>query len=197
MDKIAQYYEKYSDIIAEFTEERIQERFQDFYMAYEDFIDHMGIQEDVRINSYTLMHAVLDYFTDISRLKKFHKIKRINAFKIMAYELSWIIRRKPLQILKDEDEYDDKRKAEELVYINEKFVLSYIMSYFTQLVGNDFYDTLNEKNKACIDGYIDSLFYYLKYRNCSSQTLEFALLSFGAGVAATNIKIDFSEEMEF
>lgn len=124
------------------------------------------------------MHAVLDYFTDISRLKKFHKIKRTNSFKIIAYELSWLIRRKPLQILQDNEE--------KLVYINEKFILSYVMSYFTQLVGFDFYDKLEEKNRKIIDGYIDSFYYYLKYRNCSSQALEFALLSFGAGVAATN-----------
>lgn len=197
MDKITQNYELYSDIISEFTEARIQERFQDLYNAYEAFITEMGLEEDVRINSYTLMHAILDYFADISRLKKFHKIKRINTFKIMAYELSWLIRRKPLQIIKDEDELEDRPKAESLVFINEKFVLSYVVSYFTELIGHDFYETLNEHNKACFDGYLDSLFYYLKYRNCNSQTLEFALLSFGAGIAATNVKINFSEEIEF
>jgi hypothetical protein len=196
MDKIAQSYELYSDIISEFTEERIQERFQDFYDAYDDFIEKMHLKKVIRINSYTLWHAVLDYFTDISRLKKFHKIKRINTFKIMAYELSWLIRRKPLQIIVDEDAHKDRAKAEALVFINEKFVLSYIVSYFTELIGYDFYETLNEHNKACFDGYLDSLFYYLKYRNCSSQALEFALLSFGAGIAATNVKIAFSEERE-
>ena len=197
MDKITQSYELYSDIISEFTEKRIQERFQDFYDAYDDFIKKMHLKKVVRINSYTLWHAVLDYFTDISRLKKFHKIERVNTFKIMAYELSWLIRRKPLQIVVDEDEQEDRAKAEALVFINEKFVLSYIVSYFTKLIGYDFYETLNEQNKACFDGYLDSLFYYLKYRNCSSQTLEFALLSFGAGIAATNVKIAFSEEREY
>ena len=197
MDKIAQSYESYSDIISEFTEKRIQERFQDLYEAYDDFIEKMQLKKVIHINSYTLWHAVLDYFTDISRLKKFHKNERINSFKIMAYELSWLIRRKPLQIIEDEDAHEDREKAEGLVFINEKFVLSYIVSYFTKLIGYDFYETLNEHNKACFDGYLDSLFYYLKYRNCSSQTLEFALLSFGAGIAATNVKIAFSEEREY
>lgn len=178
MDKISILYDDYSDIVSEFGKHRIQERFQDLCVAYNKFIEERKINEYVRLNSFTLMHAVLDYFTDISRLKKFHKIKRTNSFKIIAYELSWLIRRKPLQILEDD--------KEELVYINEKFILSYVMSYFTQLVGFDFYDKLEEKNKKAIDGYIDSFYYYLKYRNCSSQALEFALLSFGAGVAATN-----------
>ena len=178
MDKISTLYDNYSDIINEFGKSKIQERFQDLYIAYNKFIEDKQVNNSVQLNSFTFMHAVLDYFTDISRLKRFHKIKRTNSFKIIAYELSWLVRRKPLQILEDD--------KEELVYINEKFILSYIMSYFTQLVGFDFYDKLEEKNKKAFDGYVNSLYYYLKYRNCSSQSLEFALLSFGAGVAAAN-----------
>ena len=178
MDKISTLYDNYSDIINEFGKSKIQERFQDLYIAYNKFIEDKQVNNSVQLNSFTLMHAVLDYFTDISRLKRFHKIKRTNSFKIIAYELSWLVRRKPLQILEDD--------KEELVYINEKFILSYIMSYFTQLVGFDFYDKLEEKNKKAFDGYVNSLYYYLKYRNCSSQSLEFTLLSFGAGVAAAN-----------
>lgn len=181
MDKIAIVYDGYGDILDEFGEERIQERFQDLYVAYQKFIKDLKIEDNVKINAYTLMHAVLDYFTDISRLKKFHKIVKTNSFKIMAYEISWLLRRKPLQILKDE--------TEELVYINEKFVLSYIMSYFSKLVGADFYNKLSDENRKVIDGYMDSLYYYLKYRSCNSQALELALLSFGAGVGATNFKL--------
>lgn len=132
----------------------------------------------MKLNSFTLMHAVLDYFSDISRLKKFHKIRKTNTFKIMAYEVSWLLRRKPLQILQDE--------KEELVYINEKYILSYILLYFSRLVGEEFYDELDENNRKIFDGFIDTLYYYLKYRNCNSQSLEFALISFGAGVVATN-----------
>lgn len=178
MDKISILYDDYSDIVSEFGENRIQERFQNLCVAYKKFIEERNLEKYIKLNSYTLMHAVLDYFTDISRLKKFHKINRTNSFKIIAYEISWLIRRKPLQILEDE--------KEELVYINEKFILSYIMSYFEQLVGNGFYDKLDERNQNAIDGYIESLYYYLKYRNCNSQALELALLSFGAGVVSTN-----------
>lgn len=177
MDKISILYDDYTDIVSEFGKDRIQERFQDLCVAYQKFIADRKLEKEVKLNTYTLMHAVLDYFTDISRLKKFHQIKRTNSFKIIAYELNWLLRRKPLQILEDD--------KEELVYINEKFVLSYIMSYFEQLVGKGFYDRLKKTNQDAIEGYIDSLYYYLKYRNCSSQALEFALLSFGAGVAAT------------
>lgn len=128
-----------------------------------------------------MQHAILDYFTDISRLKKFHQIKRVNTFKVTAYQVNWLLRRKPIQIVRDEEE--------KLIYINEKFILSHIMARFTNIIGYDFYSQLNPANKAVIDGYIHSLFYYLKYRNCSSQVLEFALLSIGAGVAACNIEL--------
>ncbi len=132
------------------------------------------------------MHAVLDYFTDISRLKHFHKITRTNSFKVISYEISWLLRRKPLQVLED--------GREELVYINEKFVLSYIMSYLTHLVGTDFYDDLKPKNQEAFDGFIDSLYYYLKYRNCNSQALELALLSFGAGIVAANHDLNMNTD---
>lgn len=181
MGKIENLYDDYSDILAEFGKDRINNRFQNFCTAYQEFVVVSHIENDVTLNSFSLLHAVLDYFTDISRLKKFHKIEHTNSFKIVAYEISWLLRRKPIQILKDE--------TEELVYVNEKFVLSYVMSYFTKLVGSDFYDGLRENNKRVIDGYVNSLYYYLKYRNCNSQTLEFALLSLGAGIAATNTEL--------
>lgn len=42
--------------------------------------------------------AIMDYFTDVYRLKEFHKIKNINMIKIVAYEVYWILKRKPIQI---------------------------------------------------------------------------------------------------
>lgn len=182
MDKISHLYEDYADILKEFGKKRIQDRFYYLYSSYEKFIIDGGLSEDVHINDFTLMHAILDYFTDVSRLKRFHKISRINTFKVVSYEISWLLRRKPLQVLTDDNE--------ELVYINEKFILSYIISYLTQLVGVDFYEDLTPANQKSFDGFIDSLYYYLKYRNCSSQALELALLSFGAGVVAANHSLD-------
>lgn len=186
MDKIELLYDNYKDICEEFGAVTIRERFQDFYAAYDEFININKLNGKVRLNTHSLLHAILDYFTDISRLKSFHKIKRINSFKITAYEISWILRRKPLQIIQDD--------TEELVYINEKFVLSYVMNYFTKLIGYDFLPTLKEENTKAVKGYINSLYYYLKYRNCNSQILEFALLSIGAGIAATNCEL--SNEMK-
>lgn len=189
MGKIEILYDDYEDIYQEFGENTIRERFQNFCVAYEEFIHDNELEGKVKLNSHSLIHAVLDYFTDISRLKSFHKIKRTNSFKVTAYEVSWLLRRKPLQILQD--------NVEELIYINEKFVLSYIMNYFSQLVGYDFLVGLKEENGKAVKGYIDSLYYYLKYRNCNSQTLELALLSIAAGIAATNCELSIEMQNSF
>lgn len=99
MDKISHLYDDYVDILKEFGKNRIQERFSDIYMAYQKYIQDNSLENTVRINDFTLMHAILDYFTDISRLKRFHKISHTNSFKVVSYEISWLLRRKPLQVL--------------------------------------------------------------------------------------------------
>ncbi len=184
MDKIAILYETYHDIVEEFGESVIQERITNLIVAYDEFIDLKHLRDSVKLDTYILTHAILDHFTDLSRLKSFHHIMKENIFKVKSYELSWLLRRKPLQIVGCE--------GEETVYVNEKFVLSYIMTFFTELVGYDFYKALQQTNQRVFDGYIDSLYYYLKFRNCNPQALELALLSFGAGLAASNIALPIS-----
>ena len=66
---------------------------------------------------------MLDYFTDISRLKHFHQAKHINSLKVISYETYWLLRRKPIQILV-EDETSDA-----MAFLNEKFVFSRIAKY--------------------------------------------------------------------
>lgn len=183
MDKISHLYVEYDDIVKEIGRKKVRERFNDLYVEYDEFIKQQAECDILRINDYTLMHSVLDYFTDVSRLKHFHSIGYTNLYKTKAYEISWLLRRKPIQIISDND-------CDSVVYINEKFVLSHIMSYFVSLVGKDFYSDLSEEGVRAFDGYIDSLYYHLKYRNCSSQTLEIILLSFGAGIVATGNKLN-------
>ena len=115
MDKIQEIYEGYGDIVQKVGLERIIQRHMDLYQAYKDFIDTEKIADKVKINSFMLAHAIMDYFTDICRLKEFHKIEYTNSYKTIAYEICWLLRRKPLQVLEDEEE--------SLVYINEKFIL--------------------------------------------------------------------------
>lgn len=171
MDKIQEIYESYGDIVEKVGLKKIIDRHMDLYQSYKDFIETEGLTEKVKINSFILAHAIMDYFTDITRLKDFHKIDFTNTYKTIAYEICWLLRRKPLQVMADEDE--------SLVYINEKFILSYTISF---LVQNEKWELMNKLKMKSFDGFIESFYYHLKYRNCNAQTLELALLSFKAGL---------------
>ena len=136
-------------------------------------VRHLGIREKIQISESLLSHAVLDYFTDISRLKHFHQAKHINSLKVISYETYWLLRRKPIQILV-EDETSDA-----MAFLNEKFVFSRIAKY---LMGDGKRVILSPETKKGFLNYLDSLFYYLKYRNYDAEMLEMMLMGFKAGV---------------
>ena len=92
----------------------------------------------------------------------------------MAYEISWLLRRKPIQVLEDQ--------REDLVYINEKFILSYAVNFLTTSKESIRYQDLSKVRQQCFNGFIESFYYHLKYRNCGAQSIELALLRFEAGM---------------
>ena len=157
MNTIEKIYTNYDGLLEEFSEEVIQSRYAVFYEEIESL----------------LSHAVLDYFTDISRLKHFHQAKHINSLKVISYETYWLLRRKPIQILV-EDETSDA-----MAFLNEKFVFSRIAKY---LMGDGKRVILSPETKKGFLNYLDSLFYYLKYRNYDAEMLEMMLMGFKAGV---------------
>ena len=54
------------------------------------------LEEIAYIHEMALTHAIMDYFSDIQRLKDCQKIKHVNEIKIKAYETFWLLKRKPL-----------------------------------------------------------------------------------------------------
>jgi hypothetical protein len=170
MNTIEKIYTNYDGLLEEFSEEVIQSRYAVFY---EEFAKSLGIREKIQISESLLSHAVLDYFTDISRLKHFHQAKHINSLKVISYETYWLLRRKPIQILV-EDETSDA-----MAFLNEKFVFSRIAKY---LMGDGKRVILSPETKKGFLNYLDSLFYYLKYRNYDAEMLEMMLMGFKAGV---------------
>lgn len=163
-------YVEFADEIEKFTEKKIQERFQRLLESAHSFIQGMGYNDHVVCNETLLMYAVLGYFSDINRLKEFHKINRVNAIKKLAYETVWLLKRKPLQV---KDTNDQK-----YAFCNEQFAFSQITFWLSQNDEENSTEILAFKD---LKFFSDSLFYHLKYRNYDPQVLELAFVSFMAG----------------
>jgi hypothetical protein len=163
-------YVGYTKEIEAFTEKRIVDRYHRLLVSAQDFIQGMGYNDHVVCNETLLMLTVLGYYSDIIRLKDFHEIDRANDIKILAYETSWLLKRKPLQI---KDTNNQKYS-----FCNEQFAYSQITLWLkkenvqkgTEILAND-----------GLQFFSDNLFYHLKYRNHDPQTLELMLVSFMAG----------------
>lgn len=172
MNNIESIYLNYDRIFSEFSEEVIQGRYTFLYKECIHFLDSMNLKGKVRIDETILMHTVLDYFSDVSRLKSFHKIFHINEIKVISYETYWLLRRKPLQVIKEETEGDS------LSFINEKFAFSRIAAFLVHRQGHL---VLNDIDKKSFLNYLDTLYYFLKYRQYDPQVLELMILGFRAG----------------
>ena len=94
----------YKDVLTEFGEEKVAQRYDNILDQMNAFIRRNKWENKVTICSAALNQFVIDYFTDIYRLKKFHKIDLANYIKITAYTAYWLVRRKPLQVIEDDPE---------------------------------------------------------------------------------------------
>lgn len=104
----------YSELLESFGKQKVEQRYTTLYEYIEAFIERSNYMNQVNIADSVLNQAVIDYFEDIRRLKEFHLIETVNSLKIHAYTAYWILRRKPLQIIKDDV------KDVELAFVNEK-----------------------------------------------------------------------------
>jgi hypothetical protein len=169
MNNIESVFVEYSSLITEFGESKLVSRYETLLDIIADFKLKMDYGDNVYVNEIILLYAMCDYFSDISRLKLFHKIDRINEVKIASYEIYWLLKRKPLQV---------KADNKELAYVNEQFALSRIIHYLS----NNEEKSLRTLNNDELDFFVNTLFYYLKYRPLDAQALEMFLISFNAGI---------------
>lgn len=135
-----------------------------------DFYEQNHLEGKVYFNDEIFKHFLIDFLTDLSRLKPFHEIDFVNYIKFNSYAASWIIKRKPFQLIEGgNDEY---------IYINEVFALTLLLQ-----AGGCYQDGVNylEKEYEEIVSDVKQIYYHLKYRNTNPQTLELLLkgLDFG------------------
>lgn len=161
---------------------KFEKRFTSLLNDVLAFINEAGLKEKVTINELALGYMLVDYFEDIRRLKIFHKIEHVNSIKIIAYTSYWFLRRKPIQLLEQE---------KELMYVNERFILAYIMDFMS---GNAQVPILLRENEG-LKSFSEALFYYLKYRFHEANGLEMILTAFFAGQIYQERGTDLSDKL--
>ncbi len=183
MMSIHTQYEKPQELIDAFCgeDDKFHSRYAAIYADMMNYITESGYQDKVRVNELTLGYALVDYFEDIRRLKDFHHIPHINSIKLVAYMAYWLLRRKPLQIVALE---------KELLYVNERFVLAYILEFL-----NDGQSHILERENSGLNAFVESLFYYFKYRQINAQAIEMIILAFFAGQVYQSKDIDISANL--
>lgn len=159
----------YSMILEEFGEPKIKQRYEFLHEKIQNYIKAKKLDDAVYINKDLLQQSVLDYFTDIYRLKKFHGIDKVNITKIISYEVYWLLRRKPIQI--------KSNAVNNLVFVNENFLTVFLAHEF---LFSDVEVATDAGEKIFFD-YLKHISYHFKYRNLDKQNIEIMLLSFETG----------------
>lgn len=171
MRNIENTYTNYDELVGKVGLKIIESRVKQIAYEMDEFLKSYDLKDSAYIHEMLLTHAVLDYFSDIQRLKDYQKIEHINEIKIKAYETFWLLKRKPLQLSK-------QLESDKWLYINEKFLLVRLTNFMLQ-------DNINvpmiQERKEAFTNFLDTLYYYLKFRKTDAQALELMLLAFQAG----------------
>lgn len=158
-----------TDIANMFGVENIKNRFEYLYKMIITFVENFD-SKDITINTTILEQIIIDYFSSIKEIKSFHMVNNISHAKSCAYLSYWLLKRKPIQL-------KDSQNDPNLSFINEKFVVSYIICFLT---GEQKIDTTNE----IFCNFMDQLLYFIKYKDTSVNTLELMITAFQAGLAS-------------
>jgi len=149
--------------------DRIASRYVAILKMMHSFIAAEKIGQYVTIDLEMLKTAVCDYFVDIARVKDFHNITKVNTEKIYGYMAYWLLKRKPIQV---------KSPFPQSAFINESFITAYLVS--NMLTEKNINHTQCAQNAAFTQ--FQSLIYYnLKYRLVTQQSLELMLEAFFCG----------------
>ena len=169
--------EHYKFLLKYFPANKIHIRFKSLWADTVKVIENTEFENKLRIDEESFQMAIIDYFTDIARLKDFQDIKRTNVDKIYGYELFWFLRRHPIQLLDGiPDNFD----------INEKVAIGVFLPRILAEAGLPYNNIeQSEEFRIRLKEFIDLLFYNLKHRNYTQQSLELVIEAFLCGSSCT------------
>jgi hypothetical protein len=161
----------YEFLLEYFTPTEIIKRFRTLLTETMAAAKAMKIDDCIDIDREGMEMMVLDYFSDIARVKHFHNIEHENRQKIYAYEMFWFLRRHPVQICKPFTNSFD---------INEKIAIAIFVPKILQDVGM-VYSGMSQPCKDVVNSFINNIFYHFKHRIYTQQSLELMIEAFLAG----------------
>jgi len=148
---------------------RAAKRYAYIFFKMHLFIEQYDLKGKVIVNCRMLAEAIHDYYVDTIRVKDFHGIEYTNTEKVYAYEAYWLLRRKPLQVI---EEFTGCEFTNEL-YIT--LALSSAMATEKNIARD------KRGSNPTFKKFQDLLFYNLKYRPVSQQSLELMIEAFFSG----------------
>lgn len=149
--------------------ERIASRYVSILRMINTFLNTENIDDKAIVDLDLLKTAVCDYFVDIARVKDFHDIEKVNTEKIYGYMAYWLLKRKPIQV---------KLPFSESEFVNELFVTGYLISnMFTE---KKIHHSQCAQNTA-FNEFRSLIYYNLKYRFVTQQSLELMIEAFFCG----------------
>ena len=143
-----------------------EKRYKNLLIQIQDVLEAFGVLDKVQINTDLLGQAVLHYFEDKDRLRKFHGIKLPNEEKIYGYGTFWLLRDKPIQII-------SPSMPREYLYINEKVFAWMLISKMLKEVGV----TPDKKNPKTL-AFLNLLYYNFRFRDFTQRSLEMMVAGF-------------------
>ncbi len=164
--------DSYRELLEKIGPEKFQSRLRELMESAQSFIGQAGYGDSVQCNERIMTNALLDYYSDIFRLEEFHSIEHPRTDKIFAYTVAWIVRRKPLQFVRCDDEERD-------MFVNERFAVFLMINECLTQGEKKF---VPDKYRNKLDEYVKLLLYYFKYRDCNPQAIELAIESFKMGM---------------
>lgn len=88
---INSYFDSYEYLLEEFDPEEIRDTYKFVYRNAAYYLEKVGINcginpgENFFINTRIIKETVIDFYSDLERLKKFHNISEINSIKFASY----------------------------------------------------------------------------------------------------------------
>ena len=78
MINIENTYISYEELVNKIGEEIIQNRLMQLDQEMKEFLNVNNLNDIAYVNQMALSHAVMDYFSDIQRLKEYQKLQHVN-----------------------------------------------------------------------------------------------------------------------